>query len=42
MALAATSARDEAIAHLQRSLDLDLTNRFARDDLEALTAATRR
>ena len=37
-ALAQTGAREEAIGHLQRSLDLDPTNRYARDDLDALTA----
>jgi len=36
--LAETGARQEAIAHLQRSLDIDPSNRFARDDLNALTA----
>ncbi len=37
-ALAQTGARQEAIGHLQRSLDIDPTNRYARDDLDALTA----
>lgn len=41
-ALAETGARDEAIAHLQRSLAIDPTNTFARDDLNALTAAAGR
>ena len=38
-ALASTGAREEAIAHLQRSVDIDPTNTLARDDLNALTAA---
>jgi spermidine synthase len=37
-ALGATGARDEAIGHLQRSLAIEPTNRYARDDLDALTA----
>ena len=37
-ALAQTGARQEAIGHLQRSLDIDPTNRYARDDLDTLTA----
>jgi Flp pilus assembly protein TadD len=37
-ALAETGARAEAAAHLQRSVDLDPTNKFARDDLNAVLA----
>jgi Flp pilus assembly protein TadD len=39
-ALAQTGARDEAIGHLQRSVDLDPSNQDARADLAALTAAS--
>ena len=40
-ALAQTGAREEAIGHLQRSVDLDPTNQYARNDLAAVTAASR-
>jgi tetratricopeptide (TPR) repeat protein len=39
-ALAQTGARDEAIGHLQRSIDIDPTNRYARADLDALRASS--
>jgi tetratricopeptide (TPR) repeat protein len=41
-ALAQTGAREEAISHLQRSIDLDPTNQYARDDLAAVSASSER
>jgi Flp pilus assembly protein TadD len=39
-ALAQTGAREEAIGHLQRSVDLDPTNQYARNDLAAVVSAS--
>jgi len=39
-ALAQTGAREEAIRHLQRSIDLDPGNHDARADLDAVKAAS--
>ena len=40
-ALASAGAREEALVHLQRSVELDPSNKYAQDDLEALTRAAR-
>jgi len=41
-ALAATGARREALEHLRRSVELDPTNAFARNDLNTVAGLAQR